>query len=156
MRWQHSTECRRVNPSNGLQMRQLRYKNFARHLLAWDGAKPRLRRCTSSAIVAPHRPNFLASMPPQYRDVTRSVAFRLSASHAQHVSLVIRSAKGDKTSTHAMRQGVDGVWQVKVELTRGRHTYRLLVDNAPTVDPASRGNITDDHGATWSMREVGH
>jgi 1,4-alpha-glucan branching enzyme len=95
-------------------------------------------------------------MQLQYRDDTKSVVFRLSASHAQHVSLVIRSAKGDKTSIRGMRKGVDGVWHVKVELARGRHMYRFLVDNAPTVDPASRGNVTDDHGATWSMREVGH
>jgi 1,4-alpha-glucan branching enzyme len=91
-----------------------------------------------------------------HHDVTKSVAFRFSASQAQHVSLVIRSAKGDKTSAPAMHKGVDGVWHVKVELTRGRHTYRFLVDNAPTLDSASRGNVPDDHGAMWSTREVGH
>lgn len=92
----------------------------------------------------------------EYRDDTKSVAFRLSASHAQHVALVIRLAKGDKTLTRVMHKGVDGVWHAKVELTRGRHMYRFLVDSVPTLDPASRGDVTDGHGALWSMREVGH
>ena len=92
----------------------------------------------------------------QYRDDNKSVAFRLSASQAQHVSLIIRPAKGDKTLTRGMRKGVDGIWHAKVELPRGRHMYRFLVDNAPTLDPASRGDVTDEHGAAWSTCEVGH
>ena len=95
-------------------------------------------------------------MQLEYRHDTKPVAFRLSASHAQHVALVIRPAKGDKTLTRIMHKGVDGVWHAKVELPRGRHLYRFLVDSVPTLDPASRGDVADGHGALWSMREVGH
>ena len=58
--------------------------------------------------------------------------------------------------TRGMHKGVDGVWHGKVELARGRHLYRFLVDSVPTLDPASRGDVTDSHGVLWSMREVGH
>lgn len=92
----------------------------------------------------------------QYRDDTKSIAFRLSAPHAAHVILVIHLDKGEKTLTRGMHKGVDGVWHAKVELARGRHLYRFLVDNVPTLDPASRGDVTDGHGALWSTREVGH
>jgi 1,4-alpha-glucan branching enzyme len=95
-------------------------------------------------------------MPPHYRAVTKSVAFRLNASHAQHVSVVILSPKGDKTSTHPLHKGIDGVWHGKVEVPRGRCLYRFLVDHAAMLDPSSRGTVSDDHGAQWSMREVGH
>jgi len=95
-------------------------------------------------------------MPPEYRAVTKSVAFRLDAPHAKRVSVVILSAKGDKTSTRGMRQAVDGVWHATVELPRGRWLYRLLVDDVPTLDPSSRGTVKDATGGDWSMREVGH
>jgi len=95
-------------------------------------------------------------MPPHYRAITKSVAFRLNAPHAKHVSVVILSAKGDKTSTRGMRKAVDGVWHATVDLPRGRWLYRLLVDNVPILDPLSRGTVKDEAGAEWSMREVGH
>jgi 1,4-alpha-glucan branching enzyme len=92
----------------------------------------------------------------QYRHDAKPVAFQLNLPGAQHVSLVIHLAKGDKPSTRGMHKGIDGVWHAKVELPRGRHMYRFLVDGVPTLDPASRGDVADDHGAMWSMREVGH
>ena len=95
-------------------------------------------------------------MPPEYRAVTKPVAFRLNASHARHVLVIILSAKGDKTSTRGLRKAVDGVWHATVELPRGRCLYRFLVDDVPTLDPSSRGTVSDNRGAQWSMREVGH
>ena len=95
-------------------------------------------------------------MQLEYRHNTKPVAFRFNAPHARHVTLVIRPAKGDKNLTRGMHKSVDGVWHGKVELARGRHLYRFLVDDVPTLDPASRGDVTDSHGGLWSMREVGH
>jgi len=92
----------------------------------------------------------------QYRDDNKSVAFRLDAAHAQEVLLIIRPAQGDKTLTRGMRKSVDGIWHGKAELPRGRHMYRFLVDNAPTLDPLSRGHVADEHGSMWSTCEVGH
>lgn len=95
-------------------------------------------------------------MPPDHRVFTKSTVFRLSAPKTQEVLLVIRSAKGGSPSTHHMRKGVDGFWQITLELPRGRFLYRFLVDHVPTLDPASRGTVHDDHQGPCSMREVGH
>jgi 1,4-alpha-glucan branching enzyme len=93
---------------------------------------------------------------PGHRAFTKSTVFRLSAPKAHEVALVIRSAKGGSPSTHTMHKGVDRVWHVTLELPRGRFLYRFLVDHVPTLDPASRGTVHDDHQGPCSMREVGH
>jgi len=96
-------------------------------------------------------------MPQGYHSFTKPTVFRLDAPKAHHVSLVIRSAKDDDPpATHIMHKGMDGVWTIRLELKRGRHLYRFLVDHVPTLDPASRGTVHDDHHGPCSMREVGH
>jgi hypothetical protein len=55
-----------------------------------------------------------------------------------------------------MHKGMDGVWIIRLELTRGRYLYRFLVDQAPTLDPVSRGTVHDDHHGPCSLREIGH
>ena len=95
-------------------------------------------------------------MSRNYHAFTKPTVFRLNAPKAHQVLLVIRSAKGGTPSTHAMHKGMDGVWIIRLELTRGRHLYRFLVDHVPTLDPASRGTVHDDHHGACSMREVGY
>ena len=96
-------------------------------------------------------------MPPFYHSITKQTVFRLAAPTAHEVILVIRSAKeGVPPSTHHLHKGLDGVWHVTLELARGRYLYRFLVDHVPTLDPASRGTVHDDHHGPCSMREVGH
>ena len=95
-------------------------------------------------------------MPPRHQAFTKPTVFRLSAPKAREVVLVIRSVKVSSPSTHPMHKGIDGTWHVTLELTRGRHLYRFLVDHVPTLDPASRGTVHDDRHGPCSMREVGH
>jgi 1,4-alpha-glucan branching enzyme len=95
-------------------------------------------------------------MPPLNRVFTKPVVFRLNALQAHHVSLVIHSAKGGTSTTRTMHKGVDHVWHITIELPRGRYLYRFFVDHVPTLDPASRGTVHDDHHVAYSMREVGH
>ncbi|HUK83307.1 MAG TPA: glycogen-binding domain-containing protein [Verrucomicrobiae bacterium] len=91
-----------------------------------------------------------------HKAVTRPTLFRVSASHAHHVSLHLRHATGGHPTTHAMHKGIDGSWHVTLELSRGRYIYHFVVDNVPTLDPTARGTVHDDHGGVHSMREVGH
>ncbi len=70
--------------------------------------------------------------------------------------MVIRLAKEDKSSTRPMRKTVDGVWNLRTELPRGRYVYRFLVDGTPTLDSSSLGSVTDEHGGQWSTREIGY
>jgi 1,4-alpha-glucan branching enzyme len=92
----------------------------------------------------------------QPRPCTHHTAFHCRALQAHQVALVIRSAKDGAATTHAMHKAVDGCWHIQLELPRGRYLYRFLVDGHPTLDPASRGSVPDDHGGMFSIREVGH
>ena len=92
----------------------------------------------------------------QPRPFTHQTAFHCRASHAHQVSLVLRSVKEGAATTHPMHKAIDGCWHIQLELPRGRYLYRFLVDGHPMLDPASRGNVPDDHGGTCSTREVGH
>ena len=94
--------------------------------------------------------------PPERRAFTKATVFRFTAPKAHEVILAIHPAKEGKLSSHRMRKAVDGVWHVTVELPRGRFLYRFLVDKVPTLDPASRGTVHDEHHGAFSMREVGH
>jgi 1,4-alpha-glucan branching enzyme len=96
------------------------------------------------------------SAPFKPRPHTNATAFHCRAPQARHVSVVIRPAKGGAPSTHPMHKTLDGTWHVPLELPRGRYLYRFLVDGHPTLDPASRGTVPDDHGGNCSVREVGY
>lgn len=95
-------------------------------------------------------------MQSTHRVFTRRTVFRLPAPNAHEVALVIRPVNGDSPSTHAMHQSMDGVWHITLELPRARYLYRYFVDHVPTLDPASRGTVHDDHHGACNMREVGH
>jgi 1,4-alpha-glucan branching enzyme len=96
-------------------------------------------------------------MPPGYQTFTKPVVFRLEASNAQHVSLVIQSAKKEgHPAVHTIPKGVDGAWTIRLEITRGRHLYRFLVDDVPTLDPTSLGIVHDSHDEPWSLLEIGY
>jgi 1,4-alpha-glucan branching enzyme len=88
---------------------------------------------------------------------TKPTAFRIDAPpQAREVRLVIRSIKGGAASAHRMKKGIDGVWNIILELAPGRYAYQFLVDQVPTLDPAGRGTVQDDESGTCSMREVSH
>jgi len=55
-----------------------------------------------------------------------------------------------------MHKSVDGVWNLRTELARGRYVYRFLVDGTPTLDPSALGSVSDEHGGQWSTREIGY
>jgi len=91
-----------------------------------------------------------------YRAITRPIVFRLDAPKAREVLLVIRLAKDDALTTQILRKSVDGIWNIRTELARGRYIYLFLVDGAPTLDPSSMGRVTDERGGQWSTREIGY
>jgi 1,4-alpha-glucan branching enzyme len=96
------------------------------------------------------------SMRFQARPFTHHTSFHCRAPQAHQVSLVLRAAKEGAASTHPMHKALDGCWHIQLELPRGRYLYRFVVDGHPTLDPASRGHVPDDHGGTLSIREVGY
>jgi len=96
-------------------------------------------------------------MPPAYRDITKHTTFRLNAPEAREVRVLVCLIKDDaKPVTRALRKGPDGVWNLRMELARGRYVYHFLVDGSPTLDPSARTEVEDDQGGMWSMREIGH
>jgi 1,4-alpha-glucan branching enzyme len=92
----------------------------------------------------------------ELRTITRAVAFRCQAPHAHRVHVVLHPSKGGPTTMRPMHKTLDGHWHATIELPRGRYLYRFLVDGVARLDPTARGSITDDHGGTYSIREVGH
>jgi 1,4-alpha-glucan branching enzyme len=91
-----------------------------------------------------------------YRAVTKPIAFPLDAPKAHEVVLVIRLANDDALTTRPLCKSIDGIWNIQMELARGRYVYRFLVDGTPTLDPSSIGSVTDEHGGQWSTREIGY
>ena len=88
---------------------------------------------------------------------TKPTAFRTDATlQAREVRLVIRPIKGGDASKYRMKKGIDGVWNIILDLAPGRYAYQFLVDQIPTLDPTSRGTVQDDESGTCSMREVSH
>ena|SRR3989442_1535421 len=92
----------------------------------------------------------------QQRAFTKPTEFRCMAPHAHQAVLQIRSIHGGPATLHPMHKAIDGCWHGKLELGRGRYLYRFLVDNHPVLDPTAHGTVADDHGGSYSMREVGH
>lgn len=80
------------------------------------------------------------------------VIFRLHAAHAERVAVVGNFAGGQPSP---MRRTADDYWQVTVDLKRGRYEYRFVVDDAPVLDPKSRGILTGADGQKYSLLEVG-
>ena len=91
-----------------------------------------------------------------YRAITKSIAFRFDAPKAHEVVLVIRLANDEALTTRTLRKSIDGIWNIQLELARGRYVYRFLVDGTPTLDLSSMGSVTDEHGGQWSTREIGY
>jgi 1,4-alpha-glucan branching enzyme len=91
-----------------------------------------------------------------YRAITKTIVFRLDAPKAREVVLVIRLAKDDTLMARPLRKSIDGIWNLRTELARGRYVYRFLVDGTPTLDASSMGSVTDAHGDQWSTREIGY
>lgn len=80
------------------------------------------------------------------------VNFLCAAPNAMRVELV-----GDFNEWHPspMAKSVDGWWLVRVELRRGRHQYRFLVDGMPMLDLHATAVVCDEHGERASLIAVG-
>ena len=79
--------------------------------------------------------------------------FRFSAPAAMSVLLV-----GD--FTHWQRKGIpmqkskDGIWTATIELPRGKHHYRFIVDNEWCDDPECLLREPTPYGSENSVRQV--
>jgi len=58
-------------------------------------------------------------------------------------------------SADAMTRQVDGWWFVEVDLTRGHHLYRFMIDGGPKLDPRASGVALDEKGEQASVTAVG-
>jgi len=96
-------------------------------------------------------------MRPAYSSITEHAMFRINAPQAQVVQVIVCLIKDDaKPVIRALHKGLDGVWNLRMELARGRYVYRFLVDGSPGLDPSARYTVTDDQGGEWNMREIGY
>jgi 1,4-alpha-glucan branching enzyme len=72
-------------------------------------------------------------------------SFRLEAQGAQQVCLV-----GDfnrwKVCATPLEQTRDNLWQISVDLERGRHEYMFVVDNEWISDPRAAVQVDDGFG----------
>ena len=84
---------------------------------------------------------------------TFTVLFRCQAPNAKTVTVVGTFHHGAR---HPMRRAVDGCWQARLDLKRGRYEYRFLVDGVATLDPKSFGTISHPDGSKSSLLEVGY
>ena len=79
--------------------------------------------------------------------------FRFSAPAAMSVLLV-----GD--FTHWQRKGIpmqkskDGIWTATIELPRGKHHYRFIVDNEWCDDPECPMRESNPYGTENAVRQV--
>jgi len=53
-----------------------------------------------------------------------------------------------------MRRRVDGWWFIEVQLTRGHHLYRFLVDGKPVLDPQGAGIARNERNERVSLIAV--
>jgi 1,4-alpha-glucan branching enzyme len=80
--------------------------------------------------------------------------FSLAAPKAASVQLV-----GDFTQWQQrpinMQKGADGIWSTSVELPRGSHPYRFLVDGQWQDDPECPRRVPNPYGGQNAICEVG-
>lgn len=91
------------------------------------------------------------SNPYSAKNAHKPVSFFCRAPGASSVELV-----GDFNHWHPlpMEKSVDSSWRAQVELCRGHHQYRFLVDGQPTLDPAASGIVRNERGERVSLIAV--
>jgi len=86
----------------------------------------------------------------QVKATQKPVNFLCLAPQAQSVFLVGDFNDWDATS-HPMKKGFDGSWQLAVTLGHGGHHYQFLVDGKPVNDPRAQGLARNERGEKVSM-----
>ena len=96
-------------------------------------------------------PSAPARRQPARAGVHRPVKFFCAAPNAQHVDLV-----GDFNQWQPlpMQRTFDGWWLACIEMPRGHHQYRFLIDGRPILDPRAVGFTRDEHGDRASFVAV--
>ena len=103
---------------------------------------------------APAKPGGTSSsVPNQAPNPEEEAAFQCEAPSAKSVLLAGDFTQWDKKPIK-MIQGGGGRWHVKVPLTRGRHTYRFLVDGQWQNDPASHDRVPNGFGSFNNVKDV--
>jgi 1,4-alpha-glucan branching enzyme len=87
------------------------------------------------------------------RKTLRTVNFMCNAPQAGAVSLVGDFNHWNPTK-HPMKQMVDRVWFLAVDLPHGHHRYAFLVDGVLTLDPRAQGVTRNDRGERVSLVPV--
>jgi 1,4-alpha-glucan branching enzyme len=83
----------------------------------------------------------------------KEVVFQVTAPSAGTVALAADFTDWDKAPLRMLRLG-DGVWQIKVALPKGRHSYKFLVDGRWLEDPHSPERIPNAFGTTDGVINV--
>jgi chromosome partitioning protein len=137
-------------------------------LLKATKAKPKAvaRARSGTSVVKPIEP---VSAPPQTTDeklaeyyydfygarqIGDVVVFRAHYPLAQTVQLAGDFNKWQPVNTPMQRVGDSGVWQVKMELARGIHYYRLVVDGLWQQDSYNDRTIPNPYGDLDSVVKV--
>jgi 1,4-alpha-glucan branching enzyme len=81
----------------------------------------------------------------------KTVSFFCAAPNARRVDL-----EGDFNNwmPSPMIRSVDGWWIAQVELCRGHHLYRFLLDGRPILDLSAHGTGCNEEGERVSLIEV--
>lgn len=81
----------------------------------------------------------------------KSISFLCAAPQARSVEL-----EGDFNNwmPSPMVRSVDGWWVAQVELCRGLHLYRFLLDGRPMLDLSAHGIACNEEGEKVSLIEV--
>ena len=84
---------------------------------------------------------------------SRKKTFALSAPNARHVELVGDFTRWTKQpiSLHKTR---NGVWETTVNLQKGMHLYRFLVDGQWQDDPKSTLQVRNPFGTRDSVTQI--
>ena len=77
---------------------------------------------------------------------TKAAFFRLSAPHAQHVS-VAGDFNGWNTGSHPLEKHWDGVWKLSTDLAPGSYGYRFYVDGGWQNDPQNVESVPNPFGS---------
>ncbi len=90
---------------------------------------------------------------PNGRTAQGTVIFRFEALAADRVKLAADFTGWDKHPID-LRRREDGIWQVAVELPRGRYFYRFLVDDQWRDDPQCREYESNPFGGFNAVLRV--
>jgi len=86
--------------------------------------------------------------------MAKPVHFFCEAPKARAV-YVVGDFNGWDPRADAMTCQIGGWWFIEVELTRGHHLYRFMIDGESRLDPRASGVARDEKGEQASLVAVG-